>query len=53
MRILPGVVCVDKLTYSQIYLSWLTGIRLLMEGNVIDPYIFGDQGFWQVFFIIH
>ena len=50
MRILPGLVCVDKLTYSQIYLSWFTGIRLLIEGNVINPYIFGDRGFWQVFY---
>ena len=34
--------------YSEIYLSWLTGFRLLIEGNVIDSYIFGDRGFWQV-----
>ena len=34
--------------HSEIYFSWLTGLRLLIEGSVIDPYIFGDQGFWQV-----
>ena len=37
-----------QLHYSEIYLSWLTGLRLLIEGNVIDSYIFGDRGFWQV-----
>ena len=30
--------------YSEIYLTWLTGIRLLVEGSVIEPYIFGEQG---------
>lgn len=32
--------------YSQIYLTWLTGIRLLVEGgSIIDPYIFGTEAF--------
>ena len=35
-------------THSEIYFSWLTGLRLLVEGNVIEAYIFGDLGFWQV-----
>ena len=49
----PAIVLVDIddcVFDSEIYLSWLTGLRLLIEGSVIDPYIFGDRGFWQVLF---
>ena len=49
--LLPSL-CLDALfvtfvfvILSELYLSWLTGIRLLTEGNVIDNYIFGEKGF--------
>lgn len=40
------LIFINLYWHSELYLSWLTGIRLLVEGSIIDPYIFGDQGFW-------
>ena len=30
-------------SYSEIYLSWLTGFRLLVQGSIINPFNNGNQ----------
>ena len=39
--------------FSDLYRNWLTGIRLLAEGeNFISPYIFGERGFRCVLILL-